>query len=188
VTQFAVHTPDNTILVMNIYDGQLILLDMVTKAYIQTLHTDVYPISGSQAMPLSTSDGLFAAQINGLVGAGIYPLAISLLLPIFMYGIIHEKEERLREIMKMNGLKMINYWITNYVWCFSLYALSVSIFFFFGRFLLQTDFFTETNPLILFAVFFGWGLCQVSMAIFFQNFFARAKTAISKKLIYINHL
>jgi len=178
VTDFYVETEDNSILVMNIYDGQLILLDLATKAYLQTLHPDVYMISGSQAMPLSSSDGLFASQINALVGAAVYPLAISLLLPIFMYGIIHEKEERLREIMKMNGLKMINYWIANYLWCLCLYIIAVSLFFIFGRFILKTDFFTETNPLILFAVFLGWGLCQVSMAVFFQNFFARAKTAI----------
>jgi hypothetical protein len=72
-------------------------------------------VSGTQYMPQSTSDSdSFINGIINLAGASLYPLSLSLLLPVFMYSIVLEKEERLIEMMKMNGMKIINYWTVIY--------------------------------------------------------------------------
>jgi len=158
----------------------------MSKSYIQTLHPDVMVMSGSQVMPQSTSAKAFIAMIINITGTTLYPIALSLLLPVFMQVIILEKEERLREIMKMNGLKMKNYWLVNYLWFLAMYMITAFIFILFGEFVLDTDFFTSTNKYILFICLFGWGLSQVSLSIFYQNFISKAKTAMSKfkDLIY----
>jgi len=158
----------------------MILFDLMSKSYVQTLHDNVTLISGSQVMPQSTSSKAFIAKIINISAATLYPIALSLLMPVFMQTIVLEKEERLREIMKMNGLKMRNYWLVNFVWFFVLYVAAVLIFIGFGRYVLDTDFFNSMNFTVLLVSLLGWGLCQVSLSFFYQNFISKAKTAMSK--------
>ena len=47
--------------------------------------------------------GNYIYELLSVTGATLYPLALSLLLPIFMYTIVLEKEEKILEMMKMNG-------------------------------------------------------------------------------------
>ena len=48
-----------------------------------------------------------------------------------MYAIVLEKEDRLIQIMKMNGLEMWKYWGTNFVFNMFLYYVMVIIFYLF---------------------------------------------------------
>ena len=57
-------------------------------------------------MPIMGGDKGFLLRIISVTGASLYPLALSLLLPIFMYVIVLEKEEKLLGMMKMNGMRM----------------------------------------------------------------------------------
>lgn len=162
-------------------------MDTISKGYIRSLYDDVLMFSGSQVMPTSVSTEAILSKIISLGGGSLYPIALALLLPVFMQSIVLEKEERLREIMKMNGLKMRNYWFINYIFNLGMYMISALIFVVFGKYVLNVDFFTETNTTILLLSFFGWGLSQVSLSFFFQNFMAKAKTAMSilKKLNFV---
>lgn len=100
-------------------------------------------VSGTQYMPQSTSDSdSFINGIINLAGASLYPLSLSLLLPVFMYSIVLEKEERLIEMMKMNGMKIINYWTVNYIFFFMMYTVTATVFMLFGYLILDLSFFT----------------------------------------------
>lgn len=162
-------------------------MDLIAKSYLSKIAGEkkVFLMSGSQVMPESTSSEAIMAKIISIGGGSLYPIALSLLLPVFMHTIVLEKEERLREIMKMNGLKMRNYWIVNYLVSFSLYVISTLIFIIFGKFILETDFFTDTSFSVLIISLFGWGFSQVSLSFFFQNFMSKAKTAMSNFLFFI---
>jgi len=178
VTRYKADIDEKSVSVTTVPEGQLILLDLITQSYSQTLFDDVYMISGVQPMPVTSSKDIFMSQIYNVIGATLYPIALSLLLPVFLYALVLEKEERLREIMKMSGLKISNYWTANYTWSLCMYTVAAFLFYLVGRFAVKLDFFMDTNPMILFVTFFGWGLSQVSLSIFFQNFIAKAKTAI----------
>ena len=167
---------------MKVFDGQLSMMDLISKSYVKTIKDTAMLISGSQVMPTSMTTAALLAKIISLAGGSLYPIALALLFPIFMQAIVLEKEERLREIMKMNGLRMRNYWFINYIFNMGMYLLSTAIFIIFGKYILRVDFFTHTNFGVLLISFFGWGLSQVSLAFFFQNFMAKAKTAMSKLL------
>jgi len=163
---------------MKIFDGQLSMMDLISKSYIRTMQEDAMMISGSQTMPLSMSTAAVLSKVISLAGGSLYPIALALLLPVFMQAIVLEKEERLREIMKMNGLKMRNYWFINYIFNMGMYLISAAIFIVVGKFIMRVDFFTRTNIYVLLLSFLGWGFSQVSLAFFFQNFMAKAKTAM----------
>ena len=97
-------------------------------------------------------------RVLNLLGASLYPIALALLLPVFMYAIVLEKEEKLQDFMKMNGMKIINYWVVNFVFDFLVYSMTVGIFMVFGYFIVELEFFTQTNKTVLFLFLFSWGI------------------------------
>ena len=152
-------------------------MDLINKAYLHEHNPNIVLMSGSQYMPFTLSGDAFITKIMSILGATMYPIGLSVILPVFLYTLVLEKEEKLREMMKMNGMKMINYWIVNYAWNVALYMVSTSIFILFGLFVLKLSFFTDTNKLVLMSVIFGWGLSQVSLSFFYQNFLSKVRTA-----------
>ncbi len=130
-------------------DGQLALLDLINKAYLHKINSKYWIQSGIQYMPIKDQDKGFMMKIINLAGASLFPLSLSLLLPVFMYAIVLEKEERLLEMMKMNGMKMRNYWFVTYIFNFSMYFIMIVIFYIFGYAILELSFFTETNSALL---------------------------------------
>ena len=99
-------------------------------------------------MPINmTQEGRIKKIIN-FVGAGIFPLSLALLLPVFMYSIVLEKEEKLIQIMKMNGMAIYNYWLVNFVFDYFLYFITVIVFLVFGCAILQLQAFTSTSPML----------------------------------------
>eukprot|EP01103_Thecamoeba_quadrilineata_P012551 TRINITY_DN3265_c0_g1_i2.p1 TRINITY_DN3265_c0_g1~~TRINITY_DN3265_c0_g1_i2.p1 ORF type:complete len:599 (+),score=71.59 TRINITY_DN3265_c0_g1_i2:913-2709(+) len=97
-------------------------------------------------------------------------------MPVFMYSIVHEKQERLREMMRMMGMKMEYYWLTTYIFDLFLYVIVILV-----LITVSLGFgiriFTQTNFLLVFIIFFGWGLSQVSLAIFLSAFCNKTRPA-----------
>jgi hypothetical protein len=79
--------------------------------------------------------------------------------------------------MKINGLKMHNYWFINFVFFFIMYALTAGTYWAFGKFILRLNFFADTDWRLMFIIFLGWGLCQISMAFFASVFLNDSQTA-----------
>ncbi len=164
----------------NVMSGALWIADLFNKAYMKMFHPDLYVISGIQPMPfeLNTSDNV--QRIINLAGSTFYPIAVSLLMPLFMYTIVLEKESRLVEIMKINGLKMTYYWLSLFLYNFIVYSVTFILFYFFGRVVFAFKMFTDTSNILMLLVFVGWGFSQISLAFFFQAFLSNARTSTSK--------
>jgi hypothetical protein len=135
--------------VMNVANGLLWTVDVFNKAYMKYFFKDINIITGVQIMPVDVDSSDNIQRIINICGSTFYPMAVSLLMPLFMYTIVLEKESKLIEIMKINGMKMRYYWLSNFVFNFSLYAATMFIFQFFGMFVLDLGMFIETNFLLL---------------------------------------
>lgn len=94
-----------------------------------------------------------------------------------MFTIIQEKEERIREMMKMNGMKMRAYWFSVVAFNLAVYAATSLVFWSFGFFVLSLEFFWNSNALPLVILLGGWGIAQIGMAIFFSVFINSTKTS-----------
>ena len=116
-------------------------------------------------------------KVVNCVGPLIYPMLISLALPVFLYTFVMEKEYRLIQNMKINGMQMSNYWMINTLYFLFFYLCQVTIYYSFGNYVAQLTFFQDTSSKILIPLFFGWGLCQVSLAFFYQCFMNSIQTA-----------
>lgn len=106
-----------------------------------------------------------------------YPISLALMMPIFLQHFVMEKEKKLVYNMKINGLKMYNYWFINGCFNFCCYATTTILFVFFGRYVFNLDFFSDTHMFLFVEVYFMWGLVQVSMPMFFCCLFSSAQSA-----------
>jgi len=70
---------------------------------------NIHLMTTVQYMPIKVHGNLELIRLLNIMGASLYPMALSLMLPVFMYAIVLEKEEKLLEFMKMNGMQMKNY-------------------------------------------------------------------------------
>lgn len=166
---------------LNIH-GYLWLMNLMNKAYIKKHIPQLNVFSSYQFFPIKMYSNGIIQQIINIAGSSFYPLAISLLMPLFMYSIIIEKESKLIEIMKINGMKMWNYWLSFLIFNYLVYLLTFTLYFLAGRFLFQFSIFIETNLSLQFLIFIGWGFCQIGLAFFFQVFLSNPRSSTSKHL------
>jgi len=88
-------------------------------------------------------------------------------------GIVHEKETRLREQMKMMGIgqgPIMASWLVTYGVMFGLIALLITL-------VAHANLFSASDPFLVFSFFFLFGLDIVAFAFMISVLFDRAKTA-----------
>ena len=141
---------------------------MLNNAYLKHRFKNITIVSGTKLMPLDLQLDENVIRVINLMGSGLFPLCLCMLLPVFLYQIVLEKETRLLEVMKMNGLRMRYYWFVNTVFNFVYYIIQCLIFLLFGRYGLGLQFFIEESYVFLAIFLVGWGLCQISLSFFFS--------------------
>lgn len=90
----------------------------------------------------------------------MFPFALSFLLPVFVQTIVLEKQERLRHMMTVMGLRPHVYWAISFLFNY-LYYLCVVILFVAVEVAAGVDFFVKTAWQINALIFGLWGLAQV---------------------------
>jgi ABC-type multidrug transport system ATPase subunit len=144
--------------------SDLLFPEMATSVHdtaLQIMTKGQFGIIGSSAqIPYwVTPPQVFSAAT--ILGVFFFPLVLSLLLPVFTYTIVLEKEYKMREMMKLMGMRMSYYWINTYIFQYLLYILSAIIFVILC-FLFRFNIVTTTSPLIWIIMLIGWGFTLVS--------------------------
>jgi hypothetical protein len=80
---------------LTITDGMLTMMDMVHQSLFRDMLGEANIYTLFQYMPIHINEKAELLRMLNLIGANLYPLALSLLLPLFMYAIVLEKEEKL---------------------------------------------------------------------------------------------
>jgi len=119
-----------------------------------------------------------ALKVINALGAMAFPVALSLSMPAFLYTIVLEKESRLIENMKINGLQMVNYWFVGFIFNFGYQFIILISYLLFGRFATGISFFTETHFGVVLLAYSAWGMCSVSIAFLLSVFMNRATSAV----------
>jgi hypothetical protein len=112
-----------------------------------------------------------------MIGLAVFPASLAIALPVFLYNLVLEKETRLLETMKVNGLRMSTYWLVNFGFFYLVFLITAAVYWVTAAFGFGMNFFIRTDWRLLGAVYLGWGLCQVSMAFFFSVFINNSQTA-----------
>lgn len=99
-------------------------------------------------------------------------------MPAFLYTIVMEKETRLLENMKINGLQMVNYWIVGFVFNMGYQMIVIISYLLFGRYFSGISFFTDTHFGVIFLTYTAWGTVSVALAFLLSCFLNRANSAV----------
>lgn len=116
----------------------------------------------------------------GLAGLSIifFPVALSMGFPLLLYSLAVEKEEKILDLLQINGLRINNYWKSIYIFYFTLFTVVTTLFSVLGWIFIDATFFTKVDKIILSLFFLGWNLSQISFGIFLS--------IIIKSSIYAN--
>ena len=103
---------------------------MINQAYLRELFPDdpTYVINGMQFMPFQPSLDVEIERIINLIGLAVFPSCLCLALPVFIYNLVLEKETKLLETMKINGMKMSYYWLVNFSFNLVIYFFTVLVY------------------------------------------------------------
>lgn len=89
-------------------------------------------------------------------GTLTYMLILHQLLPVFLTNIAAEKESKIKELMKMTGLKFSIYWFVHYLFNYLLYLLVTSCLMAAGG-IYQVRFYTINDFGSYIILFLVWG-------------------------------
>jgi len=92
-------------------------------------------------------------------------------------SLVYEKENGLREIMKMMGLKMWVYWLVTYFFDLLLYVITTFLIILLGV-ALGFRYFILNSPVLIFLFFFIWGNTMIALAFLLSVFFVKTRSAI----------
>lgn len=70
---------------LNTIEGQLIAVDMINNAYLKHRFKNITIVSGVKLMPLDLQLDENVIRVINLMGAGLFPLCLCMLLPVFLY-------------------------------------------------------------------------------------------------------
>jgi ABC-type multidrug transport system ATPase subunit len=130
---------------------------------------------GRKDFPRGVKDNSF--DIVSLGGPNLYIYIFLLLLPITMENLVSEKETRLRETMRMMGLKTHVYFLSTYLWNFFLYMCLVILALVIGA-ALGFAFWIKNNFLSYFVLLFIWGHTLIAMSWLLSIFITSSRTAV----------
>jgi len=159
-------------------------LTEITNSIIRKLSSNTVRITqGFRSFPELVESGL-PIDLPSLIGIALFPWGVSFLLPIFVIGLVKEKEERFLVMMNMNGMKSSTYYIFVYVTNLILSVLSMTCFIVAGI-ISNMNMFTKTSFVVLVIVFFIWANVQVALAFVLSFFFKRNGTALISSFLVV---
>ena len=115
---------------------------------------------------------------------------LQMFLPVYLTQLVDEREQRIRLMMKLQGLQDRAYWIITYVWFLTLYvAFAVMLMIFGGPILTaaqaELPFFTMNDSGIIFLFFFLYGNIQIALVFVLCACFKTKKSANVTAYIWV---
>ncbi|KAF2070577.1 hypothetical protein CYY_008108 [Polysphondylium violaceum] len=111
-------------------------------------------------------------DLVSLMGPMLYMFIFQMPLPFILKLLIYDKETKLKDLMKMMGLEMKTYWISNYIVSFLLYFISI-IFLWAIACLLGFKMFLNNAAIVIFILILAFGHLLVSFSFFLSVFIDR---------------
>jgi hypothetical protein len=123
-------------------------------------------------------------DLSSLLGPLFFTWIIELLFPVILTYLVYEKQQKLKIMMKMHGLKDGPYWLISYAYFFALSAIYMILFLIFGS-LIGLRFFKTNAYSIQIVFYFIYINLQIALAFFVASFFSAVKIATGSCLTYV---
>jgi len=188
ITKLAVIV-NNTALYLDLnIEGLISVADLLNRAYMRKVYPDLFVLTAIDYLPTNLTQEPRIERFVHYVGGEALSICMALIMPMFVYSIVYDKEKKTLITMKMNGMKMYYFWLANFVFDYLIYWSFVLFFFLIGGIMFGIRVFLETSTGLQLTVYAVWGFSQISMAFFFSCFFSRAREGSSIVLYTFSYL
>ncbi|PWZ13877.1 ABC transporter A family member 7 [Zea mays] len=126
----------------------------------------------------------FQLDLSSLLSVLFFTWIIELLFPVMLTYLVYEKQQKLRIMMKMHGLKDGPYWLISYSYFLALSIVYMLFFMIFGS-LIGLNFFRVNEYSIQAVFFFVCINLQIALAFFVASFFLSVKMATVIGYMYV---
>lgn len=94
-----------------------------------------------------------------------------------LFVLVMEKEEKIKDLLDINGLVTSSYWVAFYVYNFIILSAVLIVFLIIARFTIEIDYFAKSSMLLIFWFLSIWNIAQISFALFCSTFIQKSSTA-----------
>lgn len=105
-----------------------------------------------------------------IVTIHLFPCALCLGFPLMLFVLVLEKEENIKNLLDVNGLVTINYWVAFFFYNFVILEVVTTTFLLVGAYYIDIDFFVKTNFWINFYFMSLWNMAQIAFALFASTY------------------
>ncbi|KAE8817675.1 ABC transporter A family member 7-like [Hordeum vulgare] len=160
------------------------LVNMASNAYIKFLRGSGVEMLLEYVKDMPKVGTKMKFDLSSLLGALFFSWIVELLFPVILTYLVYEKQQKLKIMMKMHGLKDGPYWMITYTYFFALSAVYMILFIIFGS-LIGLRFFTANDYGIQIVFYFIYINLQIALAFFAAAFFSSVKIATVVGYIYV---
>jgi len=107
----------------------------------------------------------------------LFPVALCMGLPLMLYVLVMEKEEKIKHLLETNGLIVYNYWVSFFIYNFIVLELVTAAFLLTGYLFIDISYFRNSSYLIAFWFLTIWNLSQISFALTLSTFISSSSSA-----------
>lgn len=104
-------------------------------------------------------------------------MALSLGFPLILQFLVMEKEENIKHLLEVNGMRVGNYWLSTFVFFFTYLCLGTTIFFLFGKLILDDGLFQKVSFIEITLFIILWNANQVVLSLVISAFINSSGTA-----------
>lgn len=154
-------------------------MNIVTNMHLQSIMQDDLTNVLAIVSPTIDSSSIkeFINSALSIVTTNLFPAALCLGFPLMLFVLVLEKDEKIKDLLDINGLVTINYWITFFVFNFINLEITIFAFLMVGKIWIKIDFFQESSILLMFWFLSAWNCSQIGFALFASTFLSKPSSA-----------
>ena len=141
-------------------------------------------LAGDEALDCDLLPPVLKLSIVDFVALTLFPYLLMLQIFIVVALIVYEKENKLRLIMRMMGLGTTIYWVVNFLFYLTQYAIMVAFLWVVGA-ASGLQMFTLHDASVLFLFFGLWGVLMVLFSFLLSVLFKSSRTSNSAIFLFI---
>ncbi|TVU09304.1 hypothetical protein EJB05_42767 [Eragrostis curvula] len=160
------------------------LVNAVSNAYLKSIKGTWGEMLLEYVKDMPKVGTSFRLDLSSLLSALFFTWIIELLFPVMLTYLVYEKQQKLRIMMRMHGLKDGPYWLISYSYFLTLSVVYMLFFVIFGT-LIGLNFFRVNEYRVQFVFFFICINLQIATAFFAAIFFSSVRTATVIGYMYV---
>ncbi|KAK2664002.1 hypothetical protein Ddye_002576 [Dipteronia dyeriana] len=150
-------------------------LNLASNAYLQYMKPGAQiPFEFTKEMPKGETK--ISIDLSSILGTLFFTWVTLQLFPVILTALVYEKQQQLRIMMKMHGLRDGPYWLISYLYFLTISVIYMLCFVIFGT-AVGLKYFTLNDYGIQFLFFFIYVNLQIAMAFLVAAIFSDTKTA-----------